>query len=192
MDAVSAGWSRLSMDAAHGVFLHTTSSGGNEWCIPASYEDITGYLEEGGTPLHLDVYLDGGSSGAVLLSEENRAAAVSAILAELEHSYDAIGKNPYVGVTLDFEGFKGTALKEGYNAFLTELSLSLKAEGKSLYVTVQPATAGEYYDGYDYRTIGELADKVILMAHDYNATNLSGFEGTSYYKTAALTPIADV
>jgi chaperone protein DnaJ len=192
MDAVSAGWSRLSLDADKGILLNTTSSGGNEWCIPSSYEDITAYLEEGGTPLHLDVYLDGGSAGEILLSEENRAAAVAAILAETTRSYDAIGKNPYAGVTLDFEGLWGAALKEGYNAFLRTLSSALKADGKSLYVAVQPATAGEYYDGYDYRTIGELADKVILMAHDYNATDLSGFEGTSYYKTAALTPIADV
>ena len=56
-----------------------------------------------------------------------------------------------------------------------------------------PATAdGAYYDGYDYRAIGRLADKVILMAHDYQPTSLAGFLGTTYYKNAALTPIQSV
>ena len=56
-----------------------------------------------------------------------------------------------------------------------------------------PATAdGVYYDGYDCRAIGELADKVILMAHDYHAKNLSGFLCSTYYQNTALTPISSV
>jgi hypothetical protein len=36
MDAVSAGWSRLSYDASAGVSLHTSKAGGNEWSVPDS------------------------------------------------------------------------------------------------------------------------------------------------------------
>jgi hypothetical protein len=193
MDAGSAGWSRLSYDASAGVSLLTSNAGGNEWSIPDSYESLTGYLDEGGTPLHLNVYMAGRSTlDAVLLSPENRAAAIDAILHELSRPYAAIGKNPYAGVTLDFEGLKGSDLKAGYNAFLIALSDRLKSLDKRLYVAVQPATEGEYFDGFDYRTIGETADKVILMAHDYAARDFTGFEGTAYYKTAAPTPISDV
>jgi spore germination protein YaaH len=114
-------------------------------------------------------------------------------VAELSRPYDAIGKNPYSGVTLDFEGLRGSALKSGYNDFLTELSAKLKPLGKSLYVAVQPASAdGQYYDGFDYRTIGQLADKVILMAHDYNVLSLNSYIGTTWFKTTALTPIDQV
>ncbi len=63
----------------------------------------------------------------------------------------------------DFEALKGTDTRAGFVTFLTELRAALPAD-KSLYVCVQPDT---WYDGWDYRGIGEVADKVILMAHDY-------------------------
>ncbi|MDR1247241.1 MAG: glycoside hydrolase, partial [Clostridiales Family XIII bacterium] len=77
-------------------------------------------------------------------------------------------------------------------AFPTELSAELKSRNLSLYVTVQPVTEGSHFDGYDYRAIGRLADKIILMAHDYSPVSLEGFVGTQWQKNAALTPIANV
>lgn len=193
MDAVSAGWSRMCLDES-GVYLNTTSSGNNEWRIPDSYESITQYLDEGGTPLKLDVYMDNsaGEAGALLTNEGHRTAAVDAIVAELTRVYDKVGENPYSGVTIDFEGLGGEAQRAGFTAFLTQLKGRLNELNLSLYVAVQPVAEGGYYDGYDYKAIGEQADKVILMAHDYNATDLTGFEGSEYYKTTALTPLASV
>jgi spore germination protein YaaH len=103
-----------------------------------------------------------------------------------------LGRNPYSGVTIDFEGLRN-ADKENFNAFLSELGTKLSDNGLTLYVAVMPATSdGVYYDGYDYRFIGDIADKVILMAHDYAATDLTGFLNSTYYKTTALTPINSV
>ncbi len=205
MDAVSAGWSRMSFSADKGAYLNTTSTENNEYNIPQGYEDITSYLKENQVKLHLDVYMDtstkvesnGGSTdvcSAILLDPEQRTNAVNAIVNELTTNYSAIGENPYSGVTIDFEGMKGAALKEGFNAFLTELSGALKPLGKTLYVAVAPATSdGQYYDAYDYRTIGNLADKVILMAHDYNETTMpANLLGSEYYKNTAITPFASV
>jgi spore germination protein YaaH len=58
---------------------------------------------------------------------------------------------------------------------------------------VQPVTSdGQYFDGYDYREIGRIADKLILMAHNYQLGSLDGFVGTEWQKNAALTPIAEI
>ncbi|MGI6029009.1 MAG: S-layer homology domain-containing protein [Candidatus Heteroscillospira sp.] len=187
MDAVSAGWSSLELSDGEAV-LNTSGS----WRIPESYESLTDYLETVDTPLNLSVYMDNsaGEAGKILTDAALRSQAAAAVLAELEREYPAIGKNPYAGVTIDFEGLTGAAQREGLTAFLTELRAGLGE--KSLYVAVQPVTQGEYYDGFDYRAIGGLADRVILMAHDYNAVSLGGFEGSEYYKTTALTPLAAV
>lgn len=205
MDAVSAGWSRMSYSADKGAYLNTTSAENNEFNIPVGYETITSYFKENGTKTHLTVYMDTSTSvttaagtadicSAILLDSTQRSKAVNAVVNELTVSYNTISYNPYSGVTIDFEGMKGEALKQGFNAFLTELSSALKPLGKTIYVAVHPATAdGEYYDAYDFRTVGTLADKVILMAHDYNVTKMPDhLLGSEYYRNTPVTPIAGV
>lgn len=205
MDAVSVGWSRMSYSADQGAYLNTTSADRNEYNIPQGYEAITSYFKENQTKTHLSVYMDTSTQvttavgsrdicSAILLDSAQRTKAVNAIISELTVDYSTVGYNPYSGVTIDFEGMKGTALKEGFNAFLTELSTALKPLGKTLYVAVQPATSdGIYYDAYDYRTIGQLADKVILMAHDFNETTMpQNLIGSEYYKNTPVTPFPSI
>jgi len=198
MDAVSAVWSRMTYSSS-GALLSTTSANGNEFYVPTGYTSATEYLENQGTPLNLSVFMDTSvSSGstntlyAMLATSDGRRQAVTQILNELTASYKAAGHNPYAGVTIDFEGLRSAA-KSNFTAFLTELSQKLKALGKPLYVCVSPVlTTGAYYDGYDYRSIGDLADKVILMAYDYDSRDLTGYVGTTYYKTTAPAPIDQV
>lgn len=196
MDAVTFGWSQMCLDAQNGIWLNTGRINENPWAIPDSYELITSYLETRGVKAHLGVHMDisGNSSlREILLSAENRAIAAGVILEESTRAYESIGKSPYSGVTIDFEGLKGPEVKAGFTSFLELLSEQLKTRGMTLYVAVQPALSdGIYFDGFDYRSIGRLSDKVILMAHDYNAMSLEGFVGTSWHKTTALTPISSV
>jgi len=194
MDAVSFGWSRMEWDAASGARLNTSGLGGNLWRIPESYELITEYLRDRGVKANLCVFMDTSEGLYELLANEAaRDGAAKAVLDEATRLYDAIGRSPYNGVTIDFEGLKGAKAKTGFTAFLGTLADGLKKRGLSLYVTVQPVTAdGVYYDGYDYPEIGRLADKVILMAHNYQPTSLDGFIGTDWQKNAALTPIAQI
>ncbi len=190
MDAVTLGWSSMAMEDGHAKIV--TEEG--QYRIPDGYELAVSYLEQNGTKMHLGVYMDASQGVSELLTNaEARTEAVNAIMEETSRIYEAVGENPYSGVTIDFEGLRGTAVKEGFNAFLTELSMQLRASGKTLYVMVQPALSdGIYFDGFDYRTIGSLADKVILMAHDYNPSSLDAYIGTEWHKNAALTPIGSV
>jgi len=195
LNAVTFGWSAMSWDARNGAVLNTTASGGNPWNIPASYEAIAGAPRENGAGASLGVYMDTSMGlGGLLADEKSQNDAAGAILNEATRAYDALGRSPYDGVTVDFEGLKGADAKAQFVAFLTKLSAALKSRGLALYVTVQPATANGIsgHDGYDYRAIGRLADKVILMAHDYQPASMAGLLGSDWQKNAALTPIADV
>jgi spore germination protein YaaH len=206
MDAISLGWSRMSFSAGKGAYLNTTSAENNEYNVPQGYQDAVSYFEDHHIKTHLSVYMDtaakvttadGGSTdvcSAILLDGAQRTQAVNAIVNELTVDYNTIGYNPYSGVTIDFEGMKGEALKGGFTVFLSELSAALKPLGKTLYVTVPPALSdGQYFDAYDYRAIGDLADKVILMAHDYNGTAMpDNLLGSEYYRNTPVSPIAGV
>lgn len=195
MDAVSLGWSRMTYTTDGGPVLNTTTANGNVYAIPAGYEDAVKTLQANGCQLNLSVFMDNAGSGLTYLLRNSaaRTRAVELILAEATRVYPQVGASPYTGVTIDFEGLAGQDNRLNFTLFLTELSKALREKGLALHVAVMPATAdGAYYNGYDYRAIGDLADKVILMAHDYQPTSLAGFEGTTYYKNAALTPFQSV
>lgn len=192
-DAVSLGWSRMTWTAGAGAALNTTAEDGNEFRVPDGYASAVRELQSAGVKLHLSVYMDAASGLADLLaSPEGRGQAVEKIMEEVSRPYQDLNANPYTGVTIDFEGLR-TAQRENFTQFLTSLAAALRGQNMTLYVAVMPATSdGAYYDGYDYRAIGSLADKVILMAHDYHAKNLAGFLNSTYYQNTALTPISSV
>ncbi|NLB29407.1 MAG: hypothetical protein GX823_04160 [Clostridiales bacterium] len=197
LDAVTFGWSR--MEYHDGPVLNTKRSPENDYGIPDGYEEVIALAKSGGTKAHLGVYMsalrgltlsDGTATNPcaeILTNSENRTSAVAQIVAELTR-----GDN-FTGVTIDFEEMRGGALRSGLNAFLGELRAELDTLGMTLYVCVHPVTAdGAYYDAYDYRAIGELADRVILMAHDYAATSLTESEMASGFVWTPVTPIASV
>jgi len=194
MDSVSFGWSVMEWSEETGARLNTSSLGNNEWHIPSGYELIANYPREHGARTHLNVFMDTSIGLNYLLAcEASRSSAVADIINELTRVYDGIGRSPFDGVTINFEGLRGAQSKAEFTAFLTELTIPLRANALTLYVTVHPATIdGIYFDGYDYRAIGRLADRVILMTHDYHPRSLEGFVGTAWQRHAALTPIDEI
>ena len=196
MDAVSFGWSRMEYTNENGVVLDTLSKNGNEWVVPQGYEDIVTYLKENNVKTHLNVYMSNGESAMcekILNNAQNRSAAVDAIMEELSLTYKNLGYNPYDGVTIDFENLKGSEIKQNFNAFLSDLNSKLDAQGKTLYVAVQPALkSGAYFDGYDFKTISDTADKIILMAYDYYPKTISSDVMQSGFTTTPVTPFDEV
>lgn len=188
MDAVSVGWARMEYDPAAGPVLNSSRTNGNDWVRPDDPTPATDYWDARSLPYNLNVYASAGDSiplpdgtttstvAAVTGTPEVRAQAVAAL---------AAASADYAGLTIDFEGLKGDTIKLNYVTFLKELDAVLP-QGKTLYVCVQPDT---WYTGFDYRGIGEAADKVILMAHDYQWTSVpESYVGTGNTDTP-VTPI---
>ena len=67
MDAVSAGWSRMTWNGETAL-LSTTSAGGNEFAIPSGYDSVTGYVDANGIALNLNVFMDASGGAAELLA----------------------------------------------------------------------------------------------------------------------------
>lgn len=187
LDAVSAGWGRMTWDGERAL-LATTSAHGNEFAVPAGYQEVAETLAGKGVSLNLSVFMDGKDLVALLSSKQGRAQAVEQIANELTVSYKALDRNPYAGVTIDFEGL-GRSSAADFSAFLTELSRQVRDLDKTLYVCVPPPSSA---GGYDLKTIGALADKVILMAHDYDARSLSGYVGSDAHQDQATVPLGRV
>lgn len=201
-DAVSYGWSRLEYDADTGAVLTMTAAAGDGSHVwPEGYPEMPALAAADEIPGNLNVYMtasqkvtlpDGtvtDACSAILLDETERTSAVALIMSRLARE----GEELYAGVTIDFEEMRGPALREGFNRFLEALDTALEQEGYALYVCVHPVTSdGIYYDAYDYKTIGALADKVILMAHDYAATALTKAEMDAGFTATPVTPFYEI
>ena len=170
MDGVSVGWARLEMDGQSGPYLLTERTADNSWAIPDGSQLATDYFAQHGTDCNLNVFTstydalalpDGTETsdlGALLDSASYRAQAAE-LLAEAAADYQ--------GITIDFEGLRDSGgRKEAFVDFMRQLRQALPAD-KLLYVCVPDPT---WHDGYDFRALGEICDKVILMAHDYDFT----------------------
>lgn len=199
LDALSFGWSRLQYTEKDGVFLNTTTSNKNDFYIPTGYGSIVAIAQDNAVPTNLNVYMstspvitksDGTRSDVcreVLLHADNRASAISQILVQLQ-------EQPFLsGVTIDFEGMSGDALKAGLTAFMKELRTAMNGMGKTVYLCVPPVVSdGQYFNAYDYKALGDLCDKMILMAHDYQATSMAPEMMAAGFTTTPLTPIPEI
>lgn len=204
LSALSFGWSRLEFNKDKtDVILNMTSTGSNEYRVPTGYSSAITATEDETLDRNLMVFVkeeavyDTTSKKTVTLAEKilsdesMRASVVDSIMNALtQNAY----KIPFDGVVIDFEGLKGETNAINLNAFLKELDTELERADLDLLVAVHPQgkTGIEYYDGYDFKTIGTFADKVILMAHDYYPKRLSSTEMASGYTVTPLSPINEI
>ncbi len=199
VDSVSFAWSRIDSEEPGTINTMKGKNDNFSFYYPNDYLSPVEYAKSQGKSIQLNIYMDGSDSSELLPYEEKRGAMVQAI-----HDYlltdISDGKGIYYdGVVIDFEGLRNSSIENTailydgqpisvyYSSFLAELRVQLKAIDKKLYVAVNP---GIYYDGYDYASILDLADRVILMAHDYEPTQkLEKSQVQQYTGYNALEPI---
>lgn len=156
LDVLSLGWAQL-MYVDDALTVNQTSAGGNHWVKPSGSELVTDRAAERNLPCNLTVF--GTASALARLAEEGRTDEAVDLLVHAAQGY--------AGLTMDVEGLRESH-RDSYTALMTALRAALPAE-QTLYVCVQPDT---WYGGFDYRALGEVCDKVILMAHDYQWTSI--------------------
>lgn len=177
MDAVSLGWAQFQF-VDNAVLINSTSDHDNDWVKPEQSALTTDHLTARRVPYNLNVF---GSASAF-------AAAVAAGVRDGELVYQLVqAAQPYAGLTIDFEGLR-TEHREDFTAFMTALRAALPTD-KSLYVCVQPDT---WFGGFDYRALGELCDKVILMAHDYQWASIPDYYVGTDKTYCPVTPIEQI
>ena len=208
LNSVSFGWSRLEYDEDNDrLIVAVDNSGESDFFIPKGYSEPIDISKQRNLPIQLNLFASNdtkvkspsaeeqlGLIEYLLTDAEAWSEVINQIIQALNNSRVGNDVIAFDGIVIDFENLRGERLKQLYNKFLSELSKELVMNRKKLYVAVHPQRAGgqAYYDGYDYRTIGEIADRVILMAHDYNAVSLTEAEMAAGYNDTPLTPLNEV
>ncbi|PHV70029.1 hypothetical protein CS063_12860 [Sporanaerobium hydrogeniformans] len=188
---VSFGWGEIRYDAALGSIVVATSNNPSGFNKPIGFEEPLYFTQANGVESYIMFYLEDkvisqgslkGKTLSTVLFEDSvlRKNIIDSMVREAE-AFD--------GITVDFENFRSADLKKGFNLFLLELKGALTAKQKKMNVAVPPNL---YYKGYDYKTIGELADHIILMAHDYEAKSLTQEEMLSGFTITPVTPLSSV
>ncbi len=204
LNSLSFGWSRLELNSDKtDVILNMSSNGSNEYRVPTGYSSVISATSNASLERNLMVFVKDETvydatrkknmtlAEMILSKETLRNSVVTSIVNALN---DNAYKIPFNGVVIDFEALKGEENADLLNAFLRQLDLELEKANLKLLVAVHPLgkTGGVYFDGYDFKTIGRYADKVILMAHDYYPKRLTLAEMSSGYTVTPLSPINEI
>jgi spore germination protein YaaH len=204
-NSVGYGWSRLDYNQTAGQIELTTikKNGGQPFYVPEDFQlavneagnnNVSKYLMVFGSNEDL-VTINGKEEKLVSLLLNNDTAADKLINDLTLLTTNLKDGAQFDGVVIDFEGLRDNGIdKQSFVKFLTKLNTQLDAKGKMLMVCINPARkAGQvYYNGYDYAAIGQLADYVILMAHDYEPKHISSQEIQNFKGETPLAPIADI
>lgn len=212
LTSVCFGWSALSYDeSAKSIILNTSryAHNDNDYYLPTGFTTRLDEAKAAGIPAMLMVQstqnkkMTSPETGSkvgipeyILRSPHVYNKVISDITAALKSTTLGSETGSFDGVVIDIEGLKGEELKKCFNDFLKDLKTALDKDNKKLYVAVQPLInkkkSPSCYDGYDYKTIGELADRVILMAHDFDAKKLTASEMARGYSLTPPTPVESV
>ncbi|WP_422448305.1 stalk domain-containing protein [Thermoanaerobacterium sp. DL9XJH110] len=159
VDELALGWYSLDKD---GNLLTKSRTG---WQRPDGWEDVLEVASKYGLVAEMVVHVtDGDGTLTSLLS--NDAAMITATSNIIKEA--AL----YQGINLDFEGLgykedgeQLLATQRAFNRFVQLLSEQTQKARLTLTLTLHAPNSA--YKGYDYKTLSEYADRIIVMAYDY-------------------------
>ncbi|MNO43611.1 Spore germination protein YaaH [compost metagenome] len=164
-DSIGFGWSRID---ENGRFTTT----GKDFKLPLPAGDVTAEslvsnASSASTSPYLMVY-SGDTKGELTKIVENaeyRAQAITDMITTAKELQ-------FEGILLDFEGLglttDKTLTQTAFTAFVKEVDTAATAAGLKLSLALHPLNSS--YQGYDYKALGQLADELIIMAYDYQAS----------------------
>jgi len=136
-----------------------------------NYTQVLNLLDKNGIKKHASVVFMDKAGLHTLLSSPNRRANL------INQLYNRVQNSNYDGVNIDFE-FISASDSDYFTTFLRELKNRL-GPNKELSVAVFARTSSDNWStGYDYQSIGEIADRIVVMSYDY------------CYSTSAAGPVA--
>jgi Glycosyl hydrolases family 18/S-layer homology domain len=207
-DSVGYGWSRLDYNENTKLIELSTlkKNGGQPFYVPEDFQLVVNGVNNKDTAKYLMVFGSNEDIITVNGKEEklvslllNNEAAVNKLIGDLTAltSNLSVGSNTaqFDGVVIDFEGLRDNGIdKQSFIRFLEKLNAQLDSNGKKLIVCINaPREMGQqYFNGYDFAAIGQLADYVILMAHDFDTKHLKSSEIPQFNGETPLAPINSI
>lgn len=199
LDSISFAWGRMYSDLSEGINTSFGQNGNTMFYYPLDYLDVLKYAKSKNKSIQLNIFSDSVNAQKILPYEEQRVKAINAMV-DLINSDVSEGEHIYFdGVVLDVEGLQNKDLKGNlilinnktisswYSQFLKELKSELNKTNKKMFVAVNPLLN---YTGYDYKEISAIADKMIVMAHDYEpVTKLNKTEILQYTGYNCVNPV---
>lgn len=187
LDSVSFLWGRIYSDLTDGINTTYGKNGNTDFYYPFDYVEVLKYAKSKNKSIQFGIFSDSSNAEKILPYKEQREKAIKSIIDLLKRDVSH-GNNIYFdGVVIDIEGLNGQKTASFFNQFLKELKPRLAEINKKLYVAVNSL---RYYSGYDYSSISQTADKMIIMAHDYEPlTKLTKEQVMQYTGYDSLNPI---
>ncbi|WP_088041070.1 glycosyl hydrolase family 18 protein [Bacillus sp. EAC] len=93
----------------------------------------------------------------------------------INNIYSLLDKNDYKGVSIDFESLNPED-RDNLNLFIKQLSGKLHKSKMDVLMAMPPKEADhipQFYDAYDYDTLGKYVDKMFLMTYNWHWPNSS-------------------
>ncbi len=198
---LSYGWSRLELGESGDVVVNMSSQNQNEYHVPMGYQEAIKQTDHTALDQYLMVFV----KDQVVAEGDTKQSLTEYLISTptlrnqtVEAIVESVRKYRYQmdfeGVLIDFETLRGEENAKRFNQFLIRLKEALDTYDLKLITAVHPARKNNqaYYDGYDFKTIGDVSEYVVLMAHDYYPKRLTEDEMLSAITLTPLTPINEI